>query len=307
MIEKIQVNPDNYKINMFFYQRARDAMLEVVQQLYDRGYRDIYIPGYIGWSPREGSGIFDPLNRIDGLKRHYYKMTSMLEIDVGAFKDDLEKESILLIVNYFGFRDKNVDMVIKVAREKECVIIEDNAHGFYTFFCNGTVGTDITFFSLHKMFPFQEGGSLLILNNKVGIVPKQNLRDFSKMNPFIYDINGIAEKRKQNFKVLSELIEGNETYFVPLRNLEDVAECVPQTFPIVLKRGNRNRIYELMNKQGFGVVSLYHTMIEELRTEEHRQACWLAQHILNLPVHQDCDSFEYPQMIETLKKACLNT
>ena len=123
MIEKIQVNPDNYKINMFFYQRARDAMLEVVQQLYDRGYRDIYIPGYIGWSPREGSGIFDPLNRIDGLKRHYYKMTSMLEIDVGAFKDDLEKESILLIVNYFGFRDKNVDMVIKVAREKECVII----------------------------------------------------------------------------------------------------------------------------------------------------------------------------------------
>jgi dTDP-4-amino-4,6-dideoxygalactose transaminase len=81
----------------------------------------------------------------------------------------------------------------------------------------------------------------------------------------------------------------------------DIEKNVPQTFPIIIKRGNRNKIYEIMNEQGYGVVSLYHTMIEELKIDQHADACWLSGKIMNLTVHQDCDSEEYPKMVEALK------
>lgn len=307
MIEKIQRNLINYKIQMYYYQRARDAMFDAVQQLFDDGYTEIFIPGYIGWSPREGSGIFDPINRIEGLSRHYYRMTKDLAIDIEALERSLSKKSILLIVNYFGFRDRQIKAAIQIAKEKECIVIEDNAHGFFTFFCNGSVGADLTFFSLHKMFPFNEGGSLVLLNDNMSVHPKQNLLNYNKLIPFAYDINGIAKRRRENFSILMDLMEGNEDYFVPMKTIEDTMQNVPQTFPILIKRGSRDKIYEFMNARGYGVVSLYHTMIEELRNDEHSEACWLSKHIMNLPVHQDCDETEYASMIDTLREACNNT
>jgi len=289
---------------MYYYHRAREAMFDTVQQLCEHGYNDVFIPGYIGWSPREGSGIFDPLNKIDGLARHYYRMTKDLAIDIATLQKCLTAKSILLIVNYFGFRDREMETAIQIAKERDCIVIEDNAHGFFTFFCHGSVGTDITFFSLHKMFPFEEGGGLLLLNDKIGVKSKRNLDEFDAPIPFEYDINGIAKRRKENFKSIMVFMKENEEYFVPLKTNDELIENVPQTFPIIIKRGNRDKIYEIMNERGFGVVSLYHTMIEELRTKEHSEACWLSKHIMNLPVHQDCDSTEYSTMIDTLKEAC---
>ena len=136
MIDKIQTNQQNYKIDFHYYNSARDAMKDVVDKLVIKGYSDIYIPGYIGWSPKEGSGIFDPLNNIPNLHRHYYRMTKSLWIDIEYLKNNLSNHSLLLIVNYFGFRDRNIQEVVSLAHERDCVVIEDNAHGFYTYFCN---------------------------------------------------------------------------------------------------------------------------------------------------------------------------
>jgi hypothetical protein len=44
-----------------------------------------------------------------------------------------------------------------------------------------------------------------------------------------------------------------------------------------------------MNSKGYGVVTLYHTLIDQISCEEHPQAHALARSILNLPVHQDAD------------------
>ena len=306
-VAKIQSNPDNYKIELFYYNRARDAMWDAVNQLFAKGYKDIFIPGYIGWSPREGSGIFDPLNSIIGLGRNYYKMTGKLEIDVEDLNDCLTDHSILLLVNYFGFRDKNIKSIIELAKARNCVVIEDNAHGFYTFYCNGSVNIDLTFFSLHKMFPFDKGGGLIIENQSLGIVPAENIKEPVSFNPFLYDINSIAKVRINNFKQLYAMMEGHEECFVPLRTLEDIENNIPQTFPICICKGDRNKIYEIMNDRGFGLVSLYHTMIEELRNERHSEACHLSSVITNLPLHQDVDPREYPDMIEALLEACHQT
>lgn len=60
-----------------------------------------------------------------------------------------------------------------------------------------------------------------------------------------------------------------------------------------------------MNKNGYGVVSLYHTLIPELRNDkEFIISQELSSHILNLPVHQDVNSDEYVNMLEMLLETC---
>ena len=112
---------------------------------------------------------------------------------------------------------------------------------------------------------------------------------------------------KHNFKKLLRLVDGNDNLFTPLRSKYDIAHNVPQTLPIVIKRGNRESVYKILNESGFGVVSLYHTMINELKDGKHEDACWLSKRIMNLPIHQDVDTSEYREMMKLLVKACQST
>ena len=48
-------------------------------------------------------------------------------------------------------------------------------------------------------------------------------------------------------------------------------------------------------------------IIEELRTEKYKDALWLSQRIMNLPVHQDVNSNQYGALIERLVEACEET
>ena len=305
MLEKKQTDKNNFRIPFLYYDRARDAMADIVNLYFKYGYNDIYLPGYIGWSPKEGSGIFDPLNNIKGLKRHYYRMTKNLYTDVEKLKVMLINHSIVLLVNYFGFRDIQINEIIEIAHEKDCLVIEDNAHGFFTWFCKGKTLSDATFFSLHKMFPFETGGGLIIHSKSTDELI--GTKEVQWNNPFLFDINAIARKRDMNYRALLGLIAGLDEFFVPLRTERELKDAVPQTLPIVILKGNRDRIYELMNEKGYGVVSLYHTMIEVLRHDVHEEALWLSKRILNLPVHQDCDPSLYPEMINELVRACKKT
>lgn len=307
MIEKIQSNTEAFKIKVFYYKRARDAMYDAVSQLVEKGYKDIYISGYIGWSPREGSGIFDSLNSITELTRHYYRMTKELSVDVEDLQGILNNHSVLLVVNYFGFRDHALAEMIKLAKSRDCVVIEDNVHGLFTFFCNGPVGSDLTFFSLHKVLPFSKGGALLVENFNLEITAVANIHEPVLFNPFEYNLNEIAKVRINNFRKLMGLIKGKEKYFVPLKSSKDLEINVPQTFLIIINRGDRSKIYEIMNNAGYGVVSLYHTMIDELQDTGHEEACWFSQKVMNLLEHQDVNPLEYQGMIDSLIIACEET
>lgn len=299
MIEKIQNDINNFLFKELYYGRARDAMFDIIDNLSKKGYKEIYIPGYIGWSPKEGSGIFDPINKIVDLNRHYYVMDRELNIDLNYLKLNLKNSSILLVVNYFGFRDSQIDKIVELAHERNCIVIEDNAHGFYTYHLSKKCGSDFTFFSLHKMLPFSKGGSMIVCNPKFYNLPYTG-KEFNELNPYSYDIYSIAYARKDNFRKLYNILNNYKDLIKPLKNIEDIQYNVPQTFPIILLKGNRDKIYDLMNKRGYGVVSLYHTMVNELQNDKHSEAIWLSQHIMNLPVHQDVESQEYINMVKTL-------
>jgi len=302
---------NNFIIHDFYYESAREGMFDLISNLVNENMiRTIFVPGYIGWSPNEGSGIFDPINSIEDLNIIYYKMDVNLNIKLDDLKNKIQKSGnqdfAVLVVNYFGFKDPKINTLYEFIKLNNGLIIEDNAHGFFTHMYSSNTFPDATFFSLHKMLPFDKGGSLRIINNnllKLRLVGKSVIN--SSYNPWLYDVIGISKVRKQNYMKLDILVKQDKYYslFEPLK--EFIADDeIPQTYPIRIKIGNRDRIYDLMNKSGFGVVSLYHTLIEPLQNMENGEALSLSKKILNLPVHQDVDSEQYIVMIEYLAKLC---
>jgi dTDP-4-amino-4,6-dideoxygalactose transaminase len=85
-----------------------------------------------------------------------------------------------------------------------------------------------------------------------------------------------------------------------------LGNCVPQTFPILLKsREIRDHLYFELNKRGIGAVSLYHQLIKEIDqgfSIEHE----LSDRILNLPIHQDI-GFEELDFIACVLEELLTT
>lgn len=58
-----------------------------------------------------------------------------------------------------------------------------------------------------------------------------------------------------------------------------------------------------MNRAGFGVVSLYHTLIEPISESVYPESHRLSRKILNLPVHQDILPEDLDALIACLKKS----
>jgi hypothetical protein len=52
-----------------------------------------------------------------------------------------------------------------------------------------------------------------------------------------------------------------------------------------------------MNNLGWGIISLYHTMIEQLQNEYFEEECYISKHISNLPVHQDVNQHLIEEMV----------
>lgn len=314
MINKTAVKKENHIVCEYYYDSAREGMFDLLLKMKKNGLIEkVFVPGYVGWSPKEGSGIFDPINKIENISVEYYKMDIDLNIDINNLYEKIynldNSNFAILIVNYFGFIDPNIKEISSKIKEKSGWIIEDNAHGFFTNMYSNHSYADASFFSLHKMFPFKKGGSLKVINNRL----KEFMFEGKKLNqivenPWLYDVSKISFVRRSNYEKIDKLVKSGKYSFCfePLK--DKLGEgIIPQTYPIKILTGNRDKIYELMNQSGYGVVSLYHTLIEPLRNLEHSDAFRLSKQILNLPVHQDVNSNEYDNMVELLAKFCLET
>ena len=274
----------------------------------------VLLAEYMGWSPKEGSGIFDPLRNLEGLAVQYYKMTADWDIDWNDLSERIEGfgagKFAVLVVNYFGFVDPRIREISSAIKEHSGWVVEDNAHGFFTYQYMDETRADATFFSLHKMFPFERGGSLVVHNERLRAL-KYSGDDLeaTDFNPWRYDVPGIARARRSNYARLEAILsaDGVGEFLVPLKPPGLAMGVVPQSFPICILKGDRDRIYELMNESGYGVVSLYHTLIEPLRFSGHEVALALSKRVMNLPVHQDVDPDGYREMVSLLVDLCKAT
>ncbi len=109
----------------------------------------------------------------------------------------------------------------------------------------------------------------------------------------------IAARRRENARRLTQLLRPLAGEVDPLWGDPQEGE-VPQTYPVLVRNASRDRLYDSMNDAGYGVVSLYHTMIEQIASDTFPQSHWLSLRILNLPVHQDIEAEELEDMVACL-------
>jgi hypothetical protein len=292
-ITKKATDPRRFRLGFRWFPRGRDAFEHVLRLPGTRG-RAVLLPAYIGWGPVEGSGVFDPVLRT---RRRYlfYRMTRRLEIDVAGLGRAVAANpgAVLLLIHYFGFRDPALDRVKRLAARHECVVVEDFAHGLFTFFRNPVVDFDHAVFSLHKMLPYPDrSGGLLLSRDGTGAA-----RDYGGFHRWNLEL--IARRRCVNYAAaLTRLAERRPPGVEVLRPV--LGDNVPESFPVLLPdRETRDAVHRRMNETGFGLISLYHQLIDRVGPE-HRAEHEISGRITNLPIHQDAEPGEVRRMIDAL-------
>ena len=282
---------------------ARSAFKNFLSTINLKRGEKILLPAYVGWSEQEGSGVFDPIEELK-LSYDFYNIDSQLHIDIENLKKQLSgnKIKVLVIIHYFGYIDPSYKLAVSLAREKGTLVVEDEAHAMLSDLFGGGCGrlADATIFSLHKLLPVEKGG-MLIFNSHSQIGSYLTKDSFLKeiTLPWQFDLFHISQKRREHTKILERLIAPLNEKIVPLRTpLEE--GIVPQTFPVLIKNGGRDYLYFMLNNAGFGVVSLYHNLIEQIPKNKYPLSYGLSEEILNLPVHQDCTKDLLGQMVDTI-------
>lgn len=302
MIGKTATIPTFGQRRFGHFARARDAFGAVLDTLSVGAGDAVLLPAYIGWSPREGSGVFDPISA-RGILPLFYRLDERLRIDEA---DVLEKirasgAKALLLIHYFGFVDPAFARLAAAAKAMGMAVVEDAAHALFTDFVGGRCGRtgDYTLYSLHKLLPFSSGGMLAA--NGESPMPATARETNVAGDPFAYDYYALAHTITGNYAYLANLLEPLSDELTPLYPVLPEG-VVPQTFPVLVNRYDRYRLYNELNAAGYGAVALYHTLIEPLRTNEWTASAFAAKRLLNFPVHQDATQCELAAMVGTLKE-----
>lgn len=298
MITKTAQYKDTYKREWIYTDSARNAWSEIIEKYkLTNPNGKILLPAYIGWSSNEGSGIFDSVLK-SGLDYDFYGLGLYLDVKFEDLKQKVsqDKQTLVLLVHYFGFIDSKYNEITDWLTENNIFFVEDCAHAWLTDLIGGVCGRKgaFSFYSLHKLLPVATGG--IMVNN----APEGNLK--SEINPFFelnYDLFSIYNIRRSNYNYLVGLLKDVIGIEVIYKELEE-GVC-PQTLPVIVENFDRTMLYHKMNEKGFGMVSLYHTMISQLDDSPFEAATTLAKKIINFPVHQDVSKQDIDEMVEELK------
>ena len=263
----------------------------------------ILLPAYVGWSPREGSGIFDPICEL-GLDYAFYRLDGSLGIDLDSLRQAMAHAHarVLLLVHYFGHVDPAYADAVSLARGAGLRIIEDEAHAMLSDLVGAACGRrgDACLYSLHKLLPMNTGG--MLVRNTIEAGPGRPGPAENAGALWRHDLAAIAASRRRNaqrlYGLLGEMREDLEPLWGPPAEGE-----VPQTLPVRLLHAHRDAVYHDLNGAGFGVVSLYHTLIDPLSSHAFPEAHRLSRRILNLPVHQDILPEQLDALAAYLKKS----
>lgn len=297
MITKKALNENCFRREWIYMDSARDAWSEIIEK-YKISHPDgkILLPAYIGWSANEGSGIFDSVVK-SGLEFDFYGLGMHLEIDIDDLKSKTSKNEnpLVLLVHYFGFIDSKYNEIANWLEENKVFFVEDCAHAWLTDLMGGICGRrgKFSFYSLHKLLPIATGG--IMVNN----IPEQSVG----INPFFelnYDLFPIYAVRRMNYNYLLNQLLDIKGIEVIYKNLEE--GICPQTLPVIVENFDRTTLYNKMNEAGFGMVSLYHTMIVNLKNSSFEAPTVLAKKIINFPIHQDVKKEDIDAMVNELKR-----
>lgn len=128
---------------------------------------------------------------------------------------------------------------------------------------------------------------------------KMSEKEMSPLTKYMlraFDPEYIVAKRRKNFKTLLHTLSQYE-YVKPLLKKLPEGVC-PLNFPIVTD--GRDQIRSRLNERGIDAWAWWKGYHHGLAWEKFPDACFLKDHVLTLPVHQDLDEREVNYMAETV-------
>ncbi|WP_321475648.1 DegT/DnrJ/EryC1/StrS family aminotransferase [uncultured Paludibaculum sp.] len=302
MITKTAARRDNNHRPWICHISARKAFESVLKatSCVDGG---VLLPAYVGWSANEGSGVFDPVAAL-GLSYSFYRLTDRLEIDLSSLRHALDNGHVrvVVLIHYFGHVDRFYEEAVHLARARGALVVEDEAHALLSDLQGGICGRlgDFAIYSLHKLLPLRRGGAVIVNTRAMDFFDRFEEGIQLDVPWYDFDLKVISERRVTNAVFLDELVRQTVPEVEPLWGKPRSGE-VPQTYPVLVRPGTRDSLYHSMNQRGFGVVSLYHTLIEQLSAHQYGDAHQVSARILNLPVHQDISEAELEAMVGELR------
>lgn len=289
---------------VFFYGSAREGMRDFLTHTPPEVRRKVLLPGYIGWSPREGSGVFDPVTSL-GLDAAFYGLGDDLSVDVDELAElaGTGEFGVLVVIHYFGRAQPQMDRIRELADRFGMILVEDLAHAFFGAWTTRSVGVhgDVNLYSLHKMLPMPNGGMVTYRSDRYVTGQRSTVPELAS-DVLSFDWPLIADRRRELFSGLTArlraLPEHGDLFSLlwPTLNSTDV----PQSLPVYVTGNCRDEVYLAMNGRGYGMVSLYHTLIAEAT---HPSLLRLSRHIINFPCHQDVDVADLDGMVETFRQS----
>jgi dTDP-4-amino-4,6-dideoxygalactose transaminase len=290
MILKTASDPKNCASNLRFTVSARAAWGHILSVLSEGGKKSVLLPGYIGFTEREGSGVFDPV-LASGSDHAFYKLNRDLSIDLADFKEKLaRKPDVVLVIHYFGFCRSDLAFIRQLCDEAGATLVEDCAHAFSLESSQSLIGSvgDFSFYSLHKHLPLTSGGVLKI--NAPGFaslaIPEAMKADREVLEQYaVSDFAAIKDIRRRNYAAYASMLGGRPDDIEIMFELS--AQDIPQTFPVRILQGKREKLYFYLMDRQMPTTALYYRMIDQIDRKEHPMSFQLAGDILNLPVHQD--------------------
>jgi dTDP-4-amino-4,6-dideoxygalactose transaminase len=305
-VTKVATRTDVARRPAFFYSSAREGMQDFLNNVRGSDSRGALLPGFIGWSPKEGSGVFDPVRAL-GMRAGFYGLRENLTLDLNQIVDLARtgEYRVLVVIHYFGRAETQMAKVRQIADEYDLLVVEDLAHAFFTSMIGRSAGlySDMNLYSLHKMFPMPIGGMVTysgesLVHQQRSTVPELAVEVMS------FDWETISRRRRENFtglvNRLNAVPEAGERFHILWSKLNEYD--VPQTLPVLISGDGRDNIYTSMNNRGYGMVSLYHTLIEEVRFS-HPALQQLSRHIINFPLHQDVMTRDLDALVDAFRIA----
>ncbi|MDE8668152.1 DegT/DnrJ/EryC1/StrS family aminotransferase [Pseudarthrobacter sp. H3Y2-7] len=289
-IAKTAVDRENFFEPALFYQSAREGMRDFLTNVLPESHDGVLLPAFIGWSPNEGSGVFDPVGEL-GNHFGFYDLNPDLTADLEDLERNLStgRYRVLVLIHYFGRTEPALSRVSELAQQYDVLLLEDLAHGFFSSVNGKDAGSfgQVRLFSLHKMFPLTQGGLITYSSQTLVKGQKSTMAELA-VDIMSYNWDAIAAIRRANFAGLTERLKSLPEFGGKFQLLwpELGALDVPQTLPVRIFGDSRDNIYKCMNEDGLGMVSLYHTLIDHVR-RDFDSMMDLSRHIINFPVHQD--------------------
>ena len=290
-IAKAPTDRTAFTDKLYYTSACRVGFRHLIKHLNFQGQK-ILLPGYIGISVNEGSGVFDPIEEYQ-IEVEFYRVKPDLSADLEDFKARILSGNVkvALVIHYFGFLQSDISTILELCRANKVLLIEDCAHTLSSTHAGTRLGQfgDFGLFSLHKILPVANGGILHVNNPDYFEIPGLDEKDkISQATLELFcssRLDEIAAVRRRNYILLASQLQDMDEIEMLYPQLAD--GIVPQTFPILLKGRSREKVYFEMINRNVRVVALYYKLIDQINEQEHPVSFDISQRILNLPIHQD--------------------